>query len=428
MPKKIKYPPLGRNGQKTDYLYFQRGMYYDDPFDDLFPQGADIPTLVDTWYDKTLYGKVDTFGRYVFPDDDYIYGIRNGVEVMDFVADAYEDLVSFVTLAATQIKTSMTSVIDIQDPQKGHFDLVEEYGRYMEKLNDSFINGFLSPKQRNNITSFSQYYTHYLAYAEMNLVQPYTLAGYLASNRTRNACSGLIIEFGSHDGRYGNDSYKWEEFLRKDFFDDYLKITAKFGFYVDRNIPWAIVANLGSHQMQEYLYNNGSTSLEGFFSDKYFQAEYMSYLYFKQQMYNSYLNFLIQQPLVEKVHILNCPQTNILTSKFKTSRTIEERQNEFVWLPNATFEQFENFYPERYFVRKYFDLRLLENKIFLSPRHYNTKLDKLIQLVTTQGLYEALEALGGYLQHETSRKNSLTFKEKRNNIKSKRKDIQPSGY
>ena len=79
---------------------------------------------------------------------------------------------------------------------------------------------------------------------------PFTFSGFLKSMYCPINASGLVIEIADLD--YFNDSQKMEFFYNSDHWEFYLNAAAQFGFMVDKNIPWRLVADIGSNEMLQY--------------------------------------------------------------------------------------------------------------------------------------------------------------------------------
>ena len=337
MSKTLYYIPKAKNGLPSSFLFYQRKYY--NTSEAVYPVGQGVPKSIDLWYERPLFGKVDLAQRYVFPDSSKLRMINNGLYTIDFVANAYEDFVSYISQASARLQTCMSSIVDYKTPRKAYESAPDAYFDYFADLDKTFINGYLSKFELNDMIGFDDYFKHYIRFAQSNSSFPQTLAGYIASNRMSNRMGGLIIEF-NNSFSYDNDKFKWEKYLSSDYYSDYLKIAANFGFYVNKNTPWSIVANMNSKKMQMYMRRFGvSNAIENFYRN-YFQAEYISFLSFKRYMFGSYSSFLIRYPRIEEFVVKNCIKKNIQQSSYRTKRVVHSRPMEFTWQGNITFDEF----------------------------------------------------------------------------------------
>ena len=81
-------------------------------------------------------------------------------------------------------------------------------------------------------------------------VGPLTLSGMVESNLSPFYSSGLVIEMSDLD--YDKDFEKAYEFGDRNF-SFMASIAAQYGFAVDKNIPWRLIADLRNPAMQEYM-------------------------------------------------------------------------------------------------------------------------------------------------------------------------------
>ena len=64
--------PFGENGLTPDFLYTQREYYLKST--EIYPVGPNIPRPIDIWYQRPLWGKVDTFQSPIIPKNKYLNG------------------------------------------------------------------------------------------------------------------------------------------------------------------------------------------------------------------------------------------------------------------------------------------------------------------------------------------------------------------
>lgn len=394
MPRDILIVPHARNKLPADSLFTQRRYYALDP--KVYPTEG-IPKPVDTWIEKPMWGKVDIKNRFVYADVDSLLPIGNNISVINFVADAYRDMVSFVLNASLSLRTCMTSIVDVTSPVKGYEDLVSNYhGYFNEKLEIAFVDNYLSQQSKNEIKSFKDYMKLYLEFAKKNNTYPHTMTGLLSSANSSNRTSGLIIEFESQY-RYDDDSQKWYHFLSSDFFKDYVRIAGLNGFYVNKNIPWSIAANLNSIYMKAKMKKYGIESAEENFNVNCIQSEYISYESFKKYMFYAYYSLITFQPKIEKLSVQNCIASKIFDSKFKTKRQVITRPTEFENVSTATFDEFVSIYPESYFIENYINLRLIESKINLSSKEKMSLMRQVVSEIKKSDTFDAMLVFSDYI-------------------------------
>ena len=244
MTRKILYEPFAHNGLPADYMFFQRKYYNTQPI--IYP--SNLPRPIDMWNERPLYGKVDTFERFVFPFTPSLKTVGSGLLAINFVADAYKAMATFMQGASAGARSSAGSLVHIETPVKAADDLPLLYERYFkEDLDPLFVGSFLTSLRQAEIKSFADYLRFYVTFARANPQFPHSQVDFLASNRVSNRVSGLMIEVpvaGDKRLPYDADKPKWDHFLSQTFFPDYAQIAEGFGFYVNKHIPYMFVHSI----------------------------------------------------------------------------------------------------------------------------------------------------------------------------------------
>jgi len=223
------------------------------------------PSPIDLWYDKNFYGKVNQ-------QNDYIYISKRafelqekltlisdrGLYVLEFVAAAYNDfknridrLIAFGgDFAGPSI--SKLSVLKSISPQRAYDGPVEDsYDAYINAYFDNFTKNYLRGTSRDEkIKNFDDYVYQFLQFVgEKKNKLPFTKSGFIGSIFCSPYSSGLVIDLAHKDH---NDDLSREAFIEDESFDFYHSLAKQYGFYVDKNAPWRLVANISSPQMQRY--------------------------------------------------------------------------------------------------------------------------------------------------------------------------------
>tara|TARA_R100001086_G_C11793043_1_gene246787 strand:- start:255 stop:986 length:732 start_codon:yes stop_codon:yes gene_type:complete len=205
-----------------------------------------------------------------------------------------------------------------------------------------------------------------------------------------------MIEF-STVYKYDDDQFKWTEFLSSDFFVDYIRIAGLHGFYVNKNIPWSIAANMNSIYMKERMALYDINNDEENFNVNYIQAEFISYESFKKYMFYAYYSLITFQPKVEKVSINNCIAKSIFESNFKTKIQKVTRSTEFENVNTATYDDFLDIYPESYFIEIYLHIRLIEEKIILSTKERLNLVQKIVKKIQKSDVFDGMLFFADFL-------------------------------
>ena len=317
--------PSGNNGLSSFALYFQRVMYREA----IYP--ADIKIPLDTWYDKQYYGRIDQKQNTIMPKYENLKPItttgRSNLLALNFVADAFEQFAGHMRNA------TILGVLKTQNANEKIFDM--------------------KAYQANKITNFETFVKTWFAYLKnVSSFIPVTKTNYLLTGVGNSFNSGLSIAIDS--GPPEDDDYKYENWINDPNFDFYIKAAKKFGFIVNKNIPWVLTVDLFSNAciaLFDGYYDTETNKLltkDNFF-EVYYDQTYLSDIdVIRQLSINAYNSYIQNNPIYQvKVYKPGC-------DKFSVEN--EER----VVLPNN--EQANKILSDKVLVDFYLKLRSLEAK------------------------------------------------------------------
>ena len=262
--------PMGKNSiEDSSVLYDEKKFYYDK----VYP-GGDLP-----WMDKPfdfinenpLYGKVNLNGEFLIPkynlvNDDAKYekivevvsGIA-GVQTFDFVAEAFNDLRKNILSLVAAGYLSREGPIAAFEAKKGFVDF-ESMNKLQKDIHYfMFVSQYLSKSATSmsgikykelleNAFDFTSFFVSYLKTHTKTM--PFTKSGIINSFYMAPMSTGLCLEI--DDKPYDDDQIK-HEFLQDPNFNVYRITARRFGFMIDRNVPWRLVADVQSFKMREYM-------------------------------------------------------------------------------------------------------------------------------------------------------------------------------
>mgnify|MGYP003132620959 CR=1 FL=1 len=233
---------------------FKERQRYDDT---IFPPDR-IKNSVSTWTTDRFYGIVSTKGNTVAVDQKYLKPMRYSGDtqyVLNFVADAWRDFAERVRSLGNQNIIYKDSPWFDPNVVKAWTPASTKYDSYMrEDVYDVFNTTFLplagKDRRIRDLDSFLSTFDEYMDYI-VSLVGPITYSGFLEGGTMSPLTSGLMIEIGNQSP--SNDFPKSYNYLDENF-ELIANIAAQYGFMIDRNIPWRLVADLRNEAMQEYMY------------------------------------------------------------------------------------------------------------------------------------------------------------------------------
>ena len=273
--------PFGNNKSNSITIYKSRELY-----EEFYP---DEIVQIDLWNTIPLYGKVDNNGAPIYPKEsqlDYISRPTDDLQlaVLNFVANSFNkmrDHYGFIFKMKEELGPTSFFGNDLQ-PTRAWESPIQAYTSYIQEFYDAFFNNILAPiGDTNAIKNFDDFVKVLLEYIT-NERKAFTRMAHAESGKTSILNTGLAIEI--FEGEYGNDSQA-VSFLNDPNYPIYEELCRKYGFKIDKNIPWRIVANIKSNNLSPYIREQFSTSLKTFTTEdvfKEFYNEYNTSLFFEE--------------------------------------------------------------------------------------------------------------------------------------------------
>ena len=330
--------PSGRNSQSARAKFFQRSLYKEV----IYPE--DIVKPLDSWYDKSLYGRVNQEQTVVIPRSSNIvqidYGVQPSMFCLNFVNIAFSALVEHMKTAYVTncIDRGGNSSLYNMRAVISYSDWSSSYNTHASKIAEAFINNYV-PSYEYPIRNFIDFKHLYIKYL-LNMVKsmPITLTSYVLSPFASTFGSGLKIAIVQQDA--GNDSIKYDEFINDPNFKFYARAAKKFGFLVDKYVPWVLTYDLFTDAslkyINYYLTNDGETITEqNFFDTFYFDTSEIDLNALEAHVRIAYQKFIDQSPLYEEMCGKNRLVTKVREQLGTQTLTTKELIDLYINLRNA---------------------------------------------------------------------------------------------
>jgi len=242
----------GENKLGAYALFVQRRLYKDFayPIEDM-----NVKVPFDLWFEKPLYARIDPNENPIYPVEDKLKVLESAPDknlfVLNFVADAFENFRRYYLLLNKEDATG--SAFEFMVPHAAYQNPLKLREEFMDKLYNLFVTSYLPLEKRyERITSFKSFLKQFKKFmSETNGDIPITLSSFMVSSYLSPMSSGVMIEIA--DSPYGGDEEKCTEFLQNVCFPCYTQAAQKFGFKVDKNVPWRLIADLKSPCMVKYM-------------------------------------------------------------------------------------------------------------------------------------------------------------------------------
>ena len=244
-----------KNGVGSRTFFIQRKKYREEVFPD-----ETIDNMIDTWGKDSFYGLLNTRGNCIIPNSSFVKPLRFGSKnrdfyALNFVSDAFRDFAEKMRELATKNIIFRDSPWARPEVKKAILFVENSYNEYMTEnlfpvFTERYLQRFGRDKEVKDFNTFLKQMTDFQDLV-LGFGGPLSFTGYAESGFTSVLNTGLAIEIGSDDY---DDDYNKSLVYGDTNFQMAARIAAQYGFLIDRNIPWRLVANLGSKAMQEYMH------------------------------------------------------------------------------------------------------------------------------------------------------------------------------
>jgi len=278
------------NNESLEELFNKRLIYSAEMVD------FEYNNLVDFLFaEKYLYGRVD---RNYVPIELNLNatslkglpvtnkGDSNAFQALNFVADAFNDL------NAQFRKKSMAGQISAGDQYLSTLEVNKAYQSPRRQYDSHFSNikrliTTIFEERELQFKNFDEFMVHFAAILpEIANSGPFTYPAFIKSRLCTMEASGLVIDIASLD--YSNDEQKIEKFKNSPNWEFYLNACRSYGFLVDANNPWRLVADIGSSEMIQYARRYSHLSTDSVLLFCYAPAHLTFYENFANLFFNLY--------------------------------------------------------------------------------------------------------------------------------------------
>ena len=348
------------------------------------------PYLINVWNEKHGYGKVDQHRQSIFISESNLKPINSEDDIIlvaDFVADAFEDLRSYMQRAVAQRKIAKASMLAAMNPMKGWVSPASIHHEQVKYLYDLIVGQqFGSLSRDRKITSFKTFVDQFIRTWKLIAHHfAFTRSGFIQSRYCTPLISGLVIEIAEED--YSEDSVKQEKFIDSPNFNFYKNAARGFGFRIDKNAPWRLIAHISSRQMQEYMSQYGIVATPGntgdLFDLYYYKAHEHDVNIMKSYLIQMYNSYVASHPYFKTPRFDAHGNSN-------GYKTIKRKP--------VTEENLDRLLPPKYWLKTYATIKFMEGKKNPEDKSIAKKIDKALTIQKTLDIQSAIR----YIVREAS--------------------------
>jgi hypothetical protein len=218
---------------------------------------------------------------------------------------------------------------------------------------------------------------------------PFTQPGYVKSRHCSIMNTGLAIEIA--DLNYDDDAIKREKFFKSNNWEFYINTCNKFGFMVDMDVPWRIIADLDSKAMKKYSQPlAGGRTVGSFLTLNFDRLAPHSFYDFKLRLYTLYNR---------------CKKKSYLETQYCQGKVVHKHIIPESYSLKGFLEKFDDLY----FVKLYLQMRFWENekKYTLAEQDEITK--SILAYVELKGVYYGLNIFEKLIAQTFDYSGSLSY-------------------
>lgn len=363
----------GKNEEQSSaVLAAQRSFYKTSAFTERNGLGPEQVSDF-TFAEFVNYGRIDPFMDTVILKKESLSYIESGDEgvpigLLGFVAAAAKDMIADFDrarfLAKIPVDNPLLSKIELHG---GYIDPEDGYYNYISSLFEEFVSTITGSNMKEQIMNFASFVNHFFSfYKQKTPMVPLTYTSWQRSKESSIFTSGLAFSISSFP--IDKDHHK-TKFLLNPIFPYYKKVCLNRGFFISKNSPWVLVADLGSPQMKKYYGKEDLLNPTGVFNTHYTRPYVRDIELMKIIMIRSYNAFSERLPYEKTIHY--CPNN-------KLKPEIKIREPISIQAVNQKF-------PNSFFISLYAKIRNIEedkpyttaalNKIINSTKKLEKRLD-----------------------------------------------------
>lgn len=380
-----------KNDQESTQELFEKRLIFD-----INTRNESHTNLVDfNVAEKCLYGKVNRLYVPMAISEAPIsisttpYSANPGQpgRAFNFVIDAFSALnQEFVKAVATSQISSADKYLSKLSVHKGYQSPYSLYQDHVREYKEAIIG--IVESENIKFLNFRNFINKLVPYVENSTKEiPFTFPGFIKSKECPAVSTGLVLEIAELE--YDNDEEKFEKFYMSPNWQFYLNACAKYGFMVDKHIPWRLVADIGSTQMLDYAAKYYINDTETIINVGY-RAAHIEYFHtFKQTLYEMYIANRPRR-LSGTTYINN-------NSKRVTYTPVE-------YTPESLFRT----YNDLYFLKLYCKIRFFEEESNFSKNQKDRIIEQTLELATIN-LERSLDIFEIILNKTFDYHGSLTY-------------------
>ena len=341
-PLLINTEPVASNAMTSRALFFQRKLYDKVAFSSA---NISLNKPIDFWYEKTFYGRKDANLDTIHLSETRLKQIPietpEPLFAVNFVVDAFMGMMEEMRYLKFRDVLVPDGPIYDMEPKAAWTSLHQIYHNIMSLyLYPEFLSFVDAEKYDKSIVDFKSFVNVFVRFVDEQTPRLcFTRSKTALMKNTTPLISGLSIEI--FDGEYSEDEPKMEKFIQDPNFAIYKETAMRYGFMLDKHIPWRLVADIGSPALQKYMSNYG-VNKNNFFQNYYYKSHLYDLDALKAYIIEFYNSYVSAKPVVAMPEFaVSKSGIEVLTKKIfrdiTEQESLDKEIDEQYWLRMYTF-------------------------------------------------------------------------------------------
>jgi hypothetical protein len=381
--------PSAKNGMNSRSAFIQRTSY-EYFMEKAVKKNIDIEFL-DTRFEFKDFLKYDKNNNLINVSETHLKNIADDIYVIDFVADAFNELKTLCKNSKTISDTKLKNI----SAKKGWSSLHKKYHDHMTSVFEAFLKNITQTKRNKNILNFEDFVVEMISYLDLVAFKtPFLKSSYFASKNFHISELGFCIEIDT--ANQDADKNKFQKYFQSYSYEEFIKLCKRTNFAIDKDCPWRLIYLPYSDMSEKYMsaYNiNKDTFIEQYF----YKTESFDIENLKSYMLIFYNTFIQRQPVASNPTVEKHFDKTITVNKLTTRIPV-------------TIEEINNKYDVLFWFHIYSHIKIVENKIKINNEQYKILLKNLKQTYKINGNMAAMQEIKNTISNSEYVENKDQYK------------------
>lgn len=372
------YNPNGSNNDNSINLFYNRKEYdlafiNDVSSIEMVPEYGLEDEIKDKYlnrfkdfiYKHNFYGKFNNnfeiieFKDYSKNNMLKVVGEKTGQTLPNVVAEAFLELKKDFENLKTRKKVPETSVFYSLEVKKGFESPTQAYFNNFKEFIANYEVHLLISEKDKKIKSIKDYIEYFFEFCSIPSEIPILKSKFIFSSKCSIFSTGLVLELS--DDKKDKDSVKFNKYIRDPAFHAFSTFISGYGFTLDRNVPWRLIADISSPKFQKYLKKYNFDNYSEMFATNYAVTHENELNVLKILLYNSYIKFCDISDIVP----IKVTKTDFIDDKICIKTKIISRER-------ISVENYQKLFSDEYWIKRYLFLKMIENNTPGDQTTFNT--------------------------------------------------------